>query len=86
MSNENKQGELFVKRRDELLKRLGTIDKDIVLQITMHGNTDDLTEGDPFSDWHDNFRDKGEWTKTWGKAGDLAANTEKLFRKGEGNV
>ncbi|WIL44873.1 hypothetical protein QP042_00520 (plasmid) [Bacillus bombysepticus] len=55
-----------VKRRDELLKQLGKINKDRELPFSFTASS--YSSDSSWSDWHDTFTNQGTWYKTFGDA------------------
>lgn len=61
-------GEFFVARRNELLKEIGDIDAEVIMQFGTQVAT--RVPNNWFSDWPDTFNNGGTWYKTWGKGGE----------------
>ncbi|MDM5153339.1 hypothetical protein QUF88_05575 [Bacillus sp. DX1.1] len=59
--------ERFFKRRDELIEKLGTLDKNVVANFCM-STINKIDDTGRFSDsWHNSWNKDGDFTDTWGK-------------------
>lgn len=65
VSDREKIGKLQAGFRADLLRRIKNIAPKAVVELRMGGSSLE----DHFSDWHDSFRDNGNFTDAFGKSG-----------------